>query len=377
MHHPYALNASVLLFGLTIGFAVGGAYKSHTGESSASKPLASKPSADESSASESSASKPFARECSASKPSASKLSASKSSTSETSTVEPFAGEPTTIKSSTDASKYSKTRPSVWNLQQLIVKDLEEHYPPPRTYINAEDFGSLRIECSDLDLSGDSPNQDIFLRPYPKDELRKILEAKKALDTDSLLQPPLQTKYLDHLDEANNMSRLIECCISKGLKYKTLWKLRPMDLRKGERLVSHRKLLGGAEWEVTKVLDMENGFTPHVSPILTDDLEMQPDKLSVGEFACLLFCTRARLRQKKKYACHQIIPVTVVSLSLRSARIVHGYFDTSFDKLRVFKSPILKLEGKESIENMHVLLSWCVGEPIGETKWKSRSRESLC
>ncbi|KAI1747385.1 hypothetical protein F4782DRAFT_521442 [Xylaria castorea] len=55
------------------------------------------------------------------------------------------------------------------------------------------------------------------------------------------------------------------------------------------------------------------LTPHVSPLLSDNAEMQDYKLNVVEVCYILFCTLRRLSQKE-YQCHRIIPITVISLS---------------------------------------------------------------
>jgi hypothetical protein len=61
-------------------------------------------------------------------------------------------------------------------------------------------------------------------------------------------------------------------------------------------------------------------------------------------------------------------VTVISLSARLARVVHGYVDVLANNVRVFKSPILNVDTENNRPEMELLISWCIGQATGPTKW---------
>ncbi|KAI1819965.1 hypothetical protein F4861DRAFT_525044 [Xylaria intraflava] len=236
------------------------------------------------------------------------------------------------------------------------------------YLGPHDFKHLRILCSDLNLkpaeSSSLPTtDDIFIRPYPVAEVISGKQVDPLIANDGNLYEAIEVCYLIEAYVARSDGDLLD----DGLLDRTGWGRRQMDFENGERLVI---MSSQYNWRAGLIFDKMDSVTPHVSPVLLDAAPIQDDTLSYPEVACILSCTLCRLRDRA-YHCHRIIPVTVISLSGRSARIVHGYVDVQKDTLRVFKSPILQL-GNGDRSQMETLLSWCVGQTIGSTRWETPS-----
>ncbi|KAI0804325.1 hypothetical protein GGR55DRAFT_659571 [Xylaria sp. FL0064] len=266
------------------------------------------------------------------------------------------------------NKYYARANRIWKANLAFLRSLPMH---DGNYVHPEDFERLNIVCSTLELQSgkSSDGYGVFLTPFPKSKLHTLLNEKLPSTMDQLLDEPddfnkyvaievlylIRNYVLDSEDEENY----------RGIMYEeTTWSLRGMEWDEGERLVLQEE---GHHWRVESVFDKMDNHTPHVSPLLADSAPIQEDKLSLAELCCILLCTARRLR-RKEYRRHRIIPVTVISVSGRLARIVHGYVDVLAGKLRVFKSPILNLFKEDNRSEIEVLVSWCLGQPTGSTTW---------
>ncbi|KAI1276909.1 hypothetical protein F5Y07DRAFT_365443 [Xylaria sp. FL0933] len=266
------------------------------------------------------------------------------------------------------NKYYARANRIWKANLAFLRSLPMH---DGNYVHPEDFERLNIVCSTLDLQSgkSSDGSDCFLTPFPKSELHTLLNEKLPSTMDQLDDEPddfneraaMEVMYLirDYVSDAEDDEHYA------GIMYEeTTWNLREMQWDEGERLLMQED---GHNWRVGGIFDKMDNHTPHVSPLLADSPPMQEDKLSLAEICCILLCTARRLR-RKEYRRHRIIPVTVISLSGRLARIVHGYVDVLAGKLRVSKSPILNLYKEDYRPEIEVLVSWCLGQPTGSTAW---------
>ncbi|KAI0448573.1 hypothetical protein F5B21DRAFT_103969 [Xylaria acuta] len=265
------------------------------------------------------------------------------------------------------SKYSEKANSIWKANLAFLQHLHGYHSG---YINSEDFMPLSITCSNLDLQSgkSSDGTTVFITPFPIKKLHTILDKQQVFTTRQL------SNTLDgwNIYDALEVTYLIQhyMCFSNDLDYSGLiyeestWQTRGIDWEGGERLIQQNE---GSEWRVEFIFDKMDSNTPHVSPVLIDNSPMHKDKLSIAEICCILLCTARRLRHRE-YRRHRVIPITVISISGRLARVIHGYVDVSTNNLRIIKSPILDLNKEDTTYIMELLVSWCLGQPIGSTEW---------
>ncbi|KAI0104625.1 hypothetical protein GGR51DRAFT_521572 [Nemania sp. FL0031] len=258
----------------------------------------------------------------------------------------------------------------WNVVRDILRIL---VTLPDPHLTDEDLKRLNIKCTGLDLSTGKPTDgsEMFIRPLSTTRIHEALQRTKPWVDNPLYSgrwsSPISNatdvlgcliRYLHH-GEADRLDLMSE----------TDWNTRHMEYSEGEQLFrsgKFRNIYGHhAEWAVETVLDKMDDSTPHVSCLLADNALLSDDQLSNAEIWCILAITNRRLRLPE-YHSHRIIPVTVISTSDRKLRIVQGYVDGREGCLRARKSPILDLEN-EDIQLIALVLSWCIGETVGDTK----------
>ncbi|KAI1170049.1 hypothetical protein F4777DRAFT_570642 [Nemania sp. FL0916] len=253
----------------------------------------------------------------------------------------------------------------WTIARDILRLLVKL---PEAHLTDGDLKKLHIICTDLDLTTGKPadGSEIFIRPFPIARIHEKLERTK----------PWLRCPLDDEKETMPLAAALEIlnCLNWSLSWdgngeaiplimETPWKSRGMQYFEGERLCRH--ILGGPDWKVQTVLDKMDGTTPHISCLLADDAPFKGDQLSNAEIWCIIAITNRRLRLPE-YHNHRIIPVTVISAADRQLRIVQGYVDGEHDCIRVRKSPMLDFERYDP-QKMELVLSWCVGDPVGHTQ----------
>ncbi|KAI8623450.1 hypothetical protein F5Y19DRAFT_458381 [Xylariaceae sp. FL1651] len=258
---------------------------------------------------------------------------------------------------------------IWEAARSILRPLVKH---SEAYLTDQDLKKLNITCTDLDLSTGKPadGSEIFTRPFSTARIHEILERTK---------PWLRVKLLDEKDSMPMVAALeiLSCLISylvhdgdnesTPLIMEAHWDKREMQYDEGERLYRSERhgTPYGPEWRVEKVLDKMDGSTPHITCLLADNAPLRDNQLSNAEIWCILAITNRRL-QLYEYHNHRIIPVTVISAADRQLRIVQGYVDGQHGYLRVRKSPIIDFQ-QYDLQRMELVLSWCLGEPVGHTK----------
>ncbi|KAI0529981.1 hypothetical protein GGR58DRAFT_273000 [Xylaria digitata] len=245
------------------------------------------------------------------------------------------------------------------------------------YLTDKALERLNIQCTGLGLNTGMPSDgsEIFIRPFQTTKIHSILEE---------IQPwhEYQMTY-DRSFGRYSSAQGILCCIYAWLTCTrrdplpslirhTDWDVRQMEYDEGERLCRYPRppSFRSPYWDVAEVLDKMDGLTPHVSCLLNDDAPLGDAQLSNAEVWCILAITYRRFRQRE-YRNHRFIPVTIISASDMQVRIVQGYVDAQGDCVRVRKSPILDFEDFEQArKHMEVILSWCIGETVGDTKLKT-------
>ncbi|KAI1122870.1 hypothetical protein F5Y10DRAFT_270624 [Nemania abortiva] len=260
----------------------------------------------------------------------------------------------------------------WNVVRDILRVLVRL---PSPYLTDEDLKRLSIKCTGLDLSTGKPTDgsEMFIRPLSITRIHETLQRTRPWVDNPLYPDRWHSPAVDAMDILSCLSGYLHQGEDDGLDLisETDWNTRGMQYSEGEQLGRWGRYRNGqrAEWEVTTVLDKMDDSTPHVSCLLADDALLRDDQLSNAEIWCILAVTNRRL-QLPEYHNHRIIPVTVISASDKKLRIVQGYVDGREGCLQVRRSPILDFE-HENIQLIELVLSWCIGETVGDTKLQSR------
>ncbi|KAI1420217.1 hypothetical protein F5Y12DRAFT_139239 [Xylaria sp. FL1777] len=256
--------------------------------------------------------------------------------------------------------------SIWQATRTFLRRVQDYNSGG--YIHCNDFADVGITCSTLDLrSGKSSHGTVFIKPLSIEKLHSIFTEQQVFSTQHLSNILDGWNIYDALEVANLIKHYM--FFSNNMNYDGLiyeestWQIREIDWKGGEELLHDDP---DGHWRAEFIFDQIDNNTPHVSPVLIDNLPLHEDSLSLAEMCCILLCTARRIRNRG-YHCHRVIPVTVISLSGRSARVVHGYVDVSTNSLRIIKSPILELNKENTNQKIELLVSWCLGQPIGSTK----------
>ncbi|KAI1127191.1 hypothetical protein F5Y10DRAFT_199661 [Nemania abortiva] len=273
----------------------------------------------------------------------------------------------------------------FNLAKAIIGKMRKlHYGP-------QNFASLDVICSDLDIhSGKSSDEAaVFMRPLSKEELHAFVPKEQPLKLyPSISGTPLRMRYLDARCLSSSLYTYLHLSLDhldgndfedrfnpdpRVLVKEARWYGRGMEWNEGERLAVLKTKVYFAVDELYEKLDENDtcmlAGLPHITPMLSDNAEMLEDHLSFAELWCILCCTIARIRSRDGYRRYRFMPVTVMSFSGRSARVVHGYVDEPAGKLRVFKSKIIHFKVDNYRSGMDTLASWTLGHAIEPPLWE--------
>ncbi|KAI0165340.1 hypothetical protein GGR52DRAFT_575428 [Hypoxylon sp. FL1284] len=210
-----------------------------------------------------------------------------------------------------------------------------------TYLEPADLAALKVKCTDIEI-GDG---------IPKDEGLKVLELKS----------------LDEINDIAEANRLIDMDNDKSSVNartpagKTLMDLSPWKVvrRITENYVEPSKI----HWQARFSLHVRDDSMPDVVCYLANEAPLVDDKLFLSELWCVLRLG-ARQLKRPEYSDHKIAPVTVVSASGRTIRIVQGYADGA-DCIFLRKSGIVDVDGIEEQKNLEKMVKvacWLLGKP---------------
>ncbi|KAI0114063.1 hypothetical protein GGR51DRAFT_476807 [Nemania sp. FL0031] len=239
------------------------------------------------------------------------------------------------------------------------------------YLTDKGLKQLNIKCTGLDLSTGKPSDgsDIFIRPFSISRIREIMAPTPNPEVEELSEPYTFSRWHAAFAIAHRLIDCLTCYRERDppLICHTDWQTRGVQHAKGERLERRERIDNrGPDWRVDDVLDKMDGLTPHVSCVLIDHAPLRDTQLSNSEIWCIVAITYRRM-QLPEYRNHRIIPVTVISVGDRQVRIVQGYIDTEEGCVRARKSPVFDFNRDDPMQVMEILLSWCMGETVGNTK----------
>ncbi|KAI1657074.1 hypothetical protein F4813DRAFT_396618 [Daldinia decipiens] len=217
-----------------------------------------------------------------------------------------------------------------------------------------------IEVSDLDFnSGEPGDGEQFIRPFSYSRMHQFLEEIRPWDNPdgcpSIL--PIDTAVDD---AAQARDRPMEHDQMPGIIEGTKWKLLiPEESHLLFRLSHH------TPWNVENFIDQCDYEKPHMGCYLANNLPLKEIVPSISETQTILWVTGSRFMDEG-YQNHKVVPVTFLSGSGSSVRVVGGYIDRK--KLYIRLTPIVDfVEGEKKKWNEFVqYLCWIVGDPIGNT-----------
>ncbi|KAJ8124531.1 hypothetical protein O1611_g9108 [Lasiodiplodia mahajangana] len=239
------------------------------------------------------------------------------------------------------------------------------------YLTDKGLKLLNIKCTGLDLSTGNPSDgsDTFIRPFSVDRIREIL-AQTQPDED--YDPPRPAFTFTRYNSAFHLVRWLLHYLEDSLYARapidhTEWQTRGVQWDDGENLERCEQINGrGPDWKVMCILDKMDSVTSHVSCLLIEDAPLRDAQLCNSEIWCILAITYRRMKLPE-YRNHRIIPVTVITTGFTRTRVVQGYIDTQEGCVRARKSPIFDYEHDDPKQIIEILLSWCIGETVGDTK----------
>ncbi|KAM4054988.1 hypothetical protein HRG_005802 [Hirsutella rhossiliensis] len=230
----------------------------------------------------------------------------------------------------------------------VMRPLSSKYEP---YVSDERLRGMNITMSDLDFVSGKPGNggEQFIEPIPAVTVNQWLNETKpwTIRRDFHVQP-------EFADNPQNSYRALNS-LSRG---EADWQVKCI-LR--HNATPH-------EPHVLTVLDPDLD-KPHTICFLADNALLRDDRLSSSEvITVVLLSVLLRAEPKHNPRNHRISPVTIVSASNRSVRIVQGFADIETRAVEIRKSPIVHFDQGvwANWDQWVIVLGWLMGNPIGNT-----------
>ncbi|KAK5626023.1 hypothetical protein RRF57_001739 [Xylaria bambusicola] len=233
------------------------------------------------------------------------------------------------------------------------------------HIDSQNWTQLHITCSKLDLSWKSENGGDFLRLKTPQQMQQIASqygfdhvSDPSRDPD---HPFHDSRHMaDHLNRhlfaISHDAYLVDC---------SRWICQHPDGLMARKLGYYP---ADCQWKVDYILDVKDASLPHTNCTLIEAGKLEENKLMFSEVWSILMLTLNCLRnpQKERY---EVVPVTVVTISGPTFRIVQGYIDGKTGSVNIRKSGIVPIgsDKKTMKEQMMLLVRWLIAEPV----WPSR------
>ncbi|KAI1642172.1 uncharacterized protein F4817DRAFT_353700 [Daldinia loculata] len=269
-------------------------------------------------------------------------------------------------SSSSQTKYPKKANAPNEASVVLLRSLCERLKPmlnTAVYLSQEQLKDLGVECAGLDLDTGKPTDKgpRFLQLASMSQMETLAEKANLIDMD-VVQDSTENDW--------HTMRFI------SYFYLTLFRLVPEEdhpdrqtiLQKTPWSITNFEYIGnstaeGCHWVVGFALKVSDKSMPDVVCFLGNEEPLRDDEIYTSELWCISRFGGGELI-KKEYRHHQTAPVTVVSVSGRSLRVVQGYTD---GRVVVRKSPIYELDSDDET-NLSVLLKfapWFLGHPCRE------------
>ncbi|KAJ8128060.1 hypothetical protein O1611_g5574 [Lasiodiplodia mahajangana] len=234
----------------------------------------------------------------------------------------------------------------------------------QAHLDHASYKEYGIECGQLDLS----NGGDFLQLNTPEEMQQLasqygFDNLREMETDPT-HPFSNSGFVsDHLYSHLHAFKEDTC-----LADQTKWDIGIPDDYETPNLLYIPTI---AYWKVECLSIVKDSSMPHVNCVLADKSELDEKTLMTSEVWSLLMLTLLFFRkpQNQKY---EIVPVTIVTISGTTYRIVQGFVDGKEGKVRMDKSEILTIgpDRKNVTERMTHMVRWILAEPVMPAKYKS-------
>ncbi|KAF2965614.1 hypothetical protein GQX73_g7966 [Xylaria multiplex] len=245
----------------------------------------------------------------------------------------------------------------------ILRQLRPHLAQP--YIDAGNWNEFCITCGQLDLSWESENGGNSLRLITSEKMQQMASQYGFGRIDALIpdthnifnNSSVTAEYLnDHLFSVDETDFLIN---------QSKWWCRNPD--KWE-VASLRYFPNQEYWQVEYMFGVKDGHLPHINCTLVEAGKLNEDNLMFSEVWSILMLTLLSLRIPPNDK-HEVVPVTVVTFSGTTFRILQGLVDGEAGNVRINKSSIvpISMDKENATQQMMLIMRWLLAEPLGPSK----------
>ncbi|KAI3327452.1 hypothetical protein F4824DRAFT_498982 [Ustulina deusta] len=245
----------------------------------------------------------------------------------------------------------------------ILKQLRPYIA--QAHIDSGNWNKFRITCGQLDLSWKSENGGGFLRLITSEKMQQLAN-QYGFDRMKDLHPDPRHPFHNSVAVAHHLNRhLFSVYQNDFLANRSKWNFRDPDDWEAPKL---RYFPSDEKWQVEYILGVRDGGLPHINCTLLEAEELKENTLMFSEVWSILMLTLLFLRhpQNEKY---EVVPVTVVTISGTTFRVVQGFIDGKAGSVRIHKSGVMPLgPDKKSVEErMMLIVRWVLAEPVWPSK----------
>ncbi|KAI1174584.1 hypothetical protein F4777DRAFT_579760 [Nemania sp. FL0916] len=266
--------------------------------------------------------------------------------------------------SQELSEHPTTKKPLWQAAMHLAKKLKPNFTHP--YLNDSDWKTFDIACGPpLDLKWGSSIGDDFLRLVELEKMQQIasqceFDSEDWPEIDSEPEPYEQFSYAGSVAEHFD-GYIKSVYLNKPLAEKLKWKFRTL-LEGEEHLLRYTP--GDAKWMIDQLASVKNSDLPHMSCILREAHKLKEDTLMFSEVWAVIILAILFL-QNNSNSEYEVVPVTVLTLSGMTFRIVQGFVDCKEWRVKIRKSSVMAIGyEKEDFQSRAMLwLRWLLAEPI--------------
>ncbi|KAI1295918.1 hypothetical protein F5Y03DRAFT_399084 [Xylaria venustula] len=249
--------------------------------------------------------------------------------------------------------------------RLALKILTQLKPlAAQPHIAPENWNKFRITCNELDLSWKSEYGGSFLRLITHEKMQQFA-TQYGFDHIQDLRPggPDPRHPFSNSDKvASNLNDYLFSVNQDDFPSgRSRWKFHRPDDSEASQL---RYFPNDEMWQVDYILTVKDGRMPHVNCTLIEAGKLKEDTLMFSEVWSILMLTLNFFRQAQNVK-HELVPVTIVTISGMTFRIVQGCIDGKTNSVKIKKSSIVPLgpDKKTVKERMMLIVRWLLAEPV--------------
>ncbi|KAI1419383.1 hypothetical protein F5Y12DRAFT_793977 [Xylaria sp. FL1777] len=246
----------------------------------------------------------------------------------------------------------------------ILTQLQPRLTQP--YIDPGDWNKFRITCGQLDVSWKSEKGGAFLQLITPEKMQQIA-SQYEFDQLRELRPDPSYPFNNSDVVATHLCHHFRCIYQdEYLICRSKWENRLPDDWEADKL---RYFSPGEEfWQVKYVLSVRDGHLPHMGGVLLEVGQLKENTLLFSEVWSILMLTLLRYHTSGNEKI-QVVPVTLVTISGTTFRIVQGFVDSKAGRVRIHKSGIMQVgpDKKTVKERMMLMVRWMLAEPVWPSK----------